>query len=66
MTKNEKAEIIEKASKGEFEGGQVTVYGLKEGGVGIAPTTSKNVPKDVLDFVEAESQKIINGEVTLK
>ncbi len=59
-------DIIEKASKGEFEGGQVTVYGLKEGGVGIAPTTSKNVPKDVLDFVEAESQKIINGEVTLK
>ncbi|MGL5693468.1 MAG: BMP family lipoprotein [Peptostreptococcaceae bacterium] len=56
-------DIIEKAQKNEFEGGNVTVYGLKEGGVGIAPTTDKNVPKEILDFVEVEKEKIINGEI---
>ncbi|MGL5328621.1 MAG: BMP family lipoprotein [Peptostreptococcaceae bacterium] len=59
-------DIIEKAQKNEFEGGKVTVYGLKEGGVGIAPTTDKNVPKEVLDFVEVEKEKVINGEIKFK
>lgn len=59
-------DIIEKSQKDEFEGGKVTVYGLKEGGVGIAPTTDKNVSKEILDFVEQEKEKIINGEIKFK
>ena len=36
-----------------------------DAGVDIAPTTSKNVPADILEFVEAEKQKIINKEITV-
>ncbi|KXZ39312.1 basic membrane protein A [Alkalithermobacter thermoalcaliphilus JW-YL-7 = DSM 7308] len=55
-------EVSKELSQGKFEGGRTIVYGLKEGGVDIAPTTSKNVPKEILDFVEQEKQRIINGE----
>jgi basic membrane protein A and related proteins len=46
-----------------FEGGKASIYGLKEDGVGIAPTTSKNVAPDVLDFVNAEGEKIKSGDI---
>lgn len=59
-------DIIEKAKKGEFKGGTAMVYGLKEDAVGIAPTTSKNVPKEILDFVEEQGNKLINGEIKVK
>lgn len=41
----------------------MTSMGLKEKGVDIAPTSDKNVPKDVLDKVEEYRAKIINGEI---
>lgn len=50
---------------GEFKGGEVSIYGLKENGVGIAPTTSKNVDAEILTFVKEQSEKIINGEITI-
>ena len=55
-------DIISKAKNGEFEGGKAVIYGLKEDAVGIAPTTSKNVPKEILDFVEKQKQDIIDGK----
>lgn len=57
-------DVIEKAVKNELKGGQVIVYGLKEGGVSIAPTTNLNVPQDILKFVEEQQNKIISGEIT--
>lgn len=49
----------------EFKGGQVSVYGLKEEGVGIAPTTDKNVDEEILAFVKEQSEKIKSGEITV-
>ncbi|MGZ9586091.1 BMP family lipoprotein [Paenibacillus marinisediminis] len=48
---------------GKFPGGQTLYFGLKEKGVDIAPTSSKNVPEDVLKKVEEYREKIISGEI---
>ena len=32
-------------------------------GVGIAPTSNKNVPPDVLEYVTAEAEKIKSGDI---
>jgi len=39
--------------------------GLKEDGVGIAPTTNKNVPQDVLDLVTKYQNAIISGQIVV-
>lgn len=59
-------DIISKIKGGSFEGGKVVVYGLKENAVGIAPSTSKNVSKEVLNFVENKKQEIIDGKINIK
>lgn len=33
--------------------------------IGLAPTTDKNVPKDVIDFVNKQNDKIISGEIVV-
>jgi len=58
-------DVSKKLSEGTFEGGTTVTYGLAEGGVDIAPTTEKNVPADVLTFVNEEKQKIIDGEIVV-
>ncbi|OPJ55771.1 BMP family lipoprotein [Alkalithermobacter paradoxus] len=58
-------EVSKRLADGNFPGGTTIVYGLKEGGVDIAPTTSKNVPQEILDFVEAQKQEIIDGKFTV-
>lgn len=48
----------------EFKGGQTVYLGLKdEGAVGIAPTSDKNVKKEVLDKIPAVTDKIVKGEI---
>jgi basic membrane protein A len=49
--------------EGKFEKGKVTVLGLKEDGVGIPETSSKNVSADILKKVEEYKTKIISGEI---
>ncbi len=56
-------ETIKAAKEGNFKPG-IVVFGLKENGVGLAPTTSKNTPKEVVDQVKALGDKIIAGEFT--
>ena len=51
--------------EGNFPGGQTVVYGLKEGGVDIAPTSDKNVPANILKEVEKQKQEIINGKIVV-
>jgi len=51
--------------KNQFKGGTVIMLGLKEKGVGIADTSSKNVPKAVLDEVKKYEDKIIAGEIVV-
>ena len=54
-------ETIKRTEAGNFEAG-ITVFGLAEGGVGLAPTTSNNTPQDVVDQAEAFGQRIIDGD----
>jgi basic membrane protein A len=47
---------------GEFVGGSYR-YGIKEGGIDYAPSTSKNVPADILAQIDELKQMIIDGEI---
>ena len=49
----------------KFKGSTSISLGLKEKGVGIADTSSKNVPKAVLDEVKKYENKIIAGEIVV-
>jgi basic membrane protein A len=49
--------------EGKFQGGKVTLLGLKEDGVGIPATSSKNVSAEILAKVEDFKAKIISGEI---
>ncbi|TCO79465.1 BMP family lipoprotein [Marinisporobacter balticus] len=51
--------------EGKFPGGTTVVYGLKEGGVDIAPTSDKHVPADILKEVEDLKQQIINEKIVV-
>lgn len=55
-------DLSKKAKDGNFPGGETIEYGLKENGVGIAPTQD-NVSEDILKAVDDWKQKIINGDV---
>lgn len=50
---------------GEKVGGKTFFFGLKEGGVGIAPSSSKHVPQDILDKTAAIEKKIIDGDIAV-
>jgi basic membrane protein A len=49
---------------GTFKGGQVVVFGLAEDGVGLG-TVNSAVPQSVLDEVDAQKQKIIDGSLVV-
>jgi len=48
---------------GAYPGGTNVIFGLKEGGVGIAPTSDKHVPAEILEEVKVIEGKIIAGEI---
>ncbi len=48
---------------GTYESGKVVIGSLATNGVGIAPTSDKNVPAEILEYVEEEAQKVIDGEI---
>jgi len=50
---------------GTFKGGQNIVLGLKEGAVGIAPSSDKHVPAEILAEVKELEKKIIAGEIVV-
>lgn len=56
--------VSQEVIDGTFTGGS-EVLGLKENGVGIPDTSSKNVPADVLAKVDEYKQKIVSGEITV-
>ncbi len=51
--------------EGEDVGGKTFFFGLKEGGVGIAPSSDKHVPKDILDKTAEVEKKIIDGDIAV-
>lgn len=58
-------DIISKVKEGNFEGGKAIIYGLKEEAVGIAPTTEKNVPKEIIDYINEQKEQIIDGKISV-
>lgn len=57
-------DTVKAAVEGNFKPGTVTL-GVKDGAVGLAPTTNKNTPKEVIDVAEEFKVKISNGEITV-
>ena len=57
--------VVENLKNGTFEGGKTLVFGLKEEGIGLAPSTDKNVPQDVIDYVNEQIEKIVSGEIVV-
>ncbi|WP_129596192.1 BMP family lipoprotein [Anaerophilus nitritogenes] len=57
--------VAKDLKEGKWNGGETIVYGLSEGGVDIAPTSDKHVPKEILDEVEKLKKKIIDGEIKI-
>ena len=53
---------IKMVQDGNFKGGQYK-YGIAEGGIDYAPTTSKNVPQEILDYVDMIKGKIVSGDI---
>lgn len=70
-------EATKEVVQGKFEGGKVKVFGLKEDGVGIAPTSrgdipddvkeyvKQNVPNDVLELVDKYAEVIKQGKIVV-
>lgn len=54
--------ISTNAEKGKFAGGEITTYGLKDGGVDIATT---NLSDDAIAAIKEAKEKIISGDVTV-
>ncbi len=57
------ANLAKKLVDGEFQGGETIVNTLEMGGVGIAPTTDRNVNPEVLQVVNEYAEKIKKGEI---
>ncbi len=58
-------DVTKRVKNGEWKGGEVITYGLKEGGIDIAPTTDKNTPKEVIDVVNQFKDKIVKGDIVV-
>ncbi|WP_455543120.1 BMP family lipoprotein [Intestinibacter sp.] len=56
-------DLIGQLVDGSYKGGQVVVNTLASGGVGISDSTSKNVPKDILKYVDEQAELIKSGEL---
>ncbi|GFG42308.1 BMP family lipoprotein [Streptococcus canis] len=56
------AKVATKTAKGKFPGGQVTTFGLKEGGVSL---TTATLPNDTKTAIEAAKKDIIEGNITV-
>lgn len=57
--------VTEKVMNGEDLGGTTQEFTTADGCVGIAPTSDKNVPADILEKTAAIEEKIISGEIVV-
>lgn len=58
-------QVAKDLKDGKFEGGKVKTFGLKEDGVGYAPTTKDHVSKDILDVVDKYKKAIVDGKIVV-
>lgn len=57
--------VVKQVAENKFQGGTLLTLGLKEDGVGIAPSSSKNTPKDVLDLVNKYADLVKQGKIVV-
>lgn len=57
--------VVEHLAEGRWDGGSTLVLGLKDGAVGISPTSEVHVAPDVLAEVEQLTQEIIDGNIVV-
>lgn len=55
--------VVKDLNNGTFKGGTTIEYGLKDGAVDVAPTTSKMVPAVLLEEVSKIKKNIIDGKI---
>jgi basic membrane protein A len=55
--------VVSDLNVGVFKGGSTLEYGLKDGAVDIAPTTSKMIPSILLEEVSKIKKEIIAGKI---
>lgn len=58
-------DLSERFLRGEEIGGTTVHYGLEEGAVGIAPTSDKLVPADILERTNALQEEIASGNLVV-
>lgn len=56
-------DLSTRALEGDFPGGEIIEYGLKDNGVGIATTNKEALTDEIVQEVEAWKGKIINGDI---
>lgn len=59
------ANLVKSFVDGTYKSGEVVIGTLATEGVGIAPTSDKNVPQDVLDYVNEQVTEITNGNIVV-
>jgi basic membrane protein A len=57
--------VVKDLKEGKFPGGTTVNYGLKEGGVDIAPTSDKHVPAEILKEVDGLKKDIIDEKIVV-
>lgn len=57
--------VVKDLTKGTFKGGTTIEYGLKDGAVDIAPTTTKMIPSVLLEEVAKIKNDIIAGKIKI-
>ncbi|MBC6695675.1 BMP family ABC transporter substrate-binding protein [Terrisporobacter mayombei] len=58
-------DMVKALVDGSYKPGEVKINTLATGGVGIAPTSEKNVPAEVLSFVDEKSKEIVDGKIVV-
>ena len=58
-------DMVKALVDGSYKPGEVKINTLATGGVGIAPTSEKNVPAEILSFVDEKSKEIVDGKIVV-
>ncbi|WP_455539565.1 BMP family lipoprotein [Terrisporobacter sp.] len=57
------ANLVRDFANGNYKGGEIKNGTLENDGVGLAPTTDKNVSKEILEYVKEQAQQIKDGKI---
>ncbi|NOT80065.1 MAG: BMP family ABC transporter substrate-binding protein [Bacteriovoracaceae bacterium] len=57
--------VVNDLGKGTFKGGTTIEYGLKDGAVDVAPTTSKMVPSVLMEDISKLKKSIVEGKLKI-